>query len=79
MLDSGIVDVNQSGAENSINEFHRCFYERPIDYDQYSVMRGFDEAGVLLTTLKQCNGLQQCQVFIHNSRFGLGPADRNYD
>ena len=43
ILDAGIVDVNARGEENSVDEFHRCFYQRPIDYDTFPIMRSFQE------------------------------------
>ena len=48
MLDTGIVDLNQRGEENTIGEFNRCYYPRPIDYKKFPVMSNFAENAVIL-------------------------------
>jgi len=34
--------MNQSGEAETVNEFNRCFYDKPIDFDRFSVMANFD-------------------------------------
>lgn len=55
-MDSGIVDVNQSGPSNTLDEFNRCFYERSVDTGvdtiKFPIMLNFDDEGVIETTLK---------------------------
>ena len=78
MIDSGIVDVNQND-EDSLSEFNRCFYERPIDYDRFTLMQNFDQEAVAAKTMFECNGLQSCSVFLDNSLFGTPTAEQNYE
>ena len=32
IIDTGLVDINQSGEEKTLSEFNRCHYSKPIDY-----------------------------------------------
>ena len=79
VIDLGIFDVMQSGEEASLKEFRRCFYERPIKYEEYPLMRNFDEAGIRASVMQSCYGLQECDVVIDQSLFGVPKAEQNLD
>ena len=49
-------------TQDYINEFNRCFYDRPVDADKYTVMKNFNELKVNEAAQAQCNGLQECKV-----------------
>ena len=78
VISTGIVDMTPfMDDENSIVEYNRCYYERPIDYDINPQMRNFDDVGVSESILQQCNGLQKCQPVIDEILFGV--TDKNYN
>ena len=43
--------MQQSGDADTLNEFNRCFYDRPVDANAFPVMRNFNEASVMTQTL----------------------------
>ena len=47
VYDSGIGDVNLPGTNNTLNEFNRCFYERPIDIVKHPAMSNYNHDGVI--------------------------------
>ena len=42
VIDTGLVDINQSGEENTLAEFNRCHYTKPIDYERFPIMQYFN-------------------------------------
>ena len=34
----GVVDVHQSGEAETLTEFNRCYYPKPVDISLYPVM-----------------------------------------
>ena len=57
VIDSGIVDVNQSGEDEKLTEFNRCYYPKPVDTQAYPIMSGFQELDVEAVVMNKCNGL----------------------
>lgn len=41
VIDSGLVELGQSGPDQRLNEFNRCFYETPIS-DKFKLMKDFN-------------------------------------
>ena len=64
---------------DSLTEFNRCYYSKPIDYDSFPVMKNFREEALDLDVMQQCNGLQNCKASIKHSYLGLINAARNFD
>ena len=42
-------------------------------------MTNFDQKGIETETLKNCNGLQSCKVWLDHKYFNVAPKVRNYD
>jgi len=41
VVDSGLVGLGQSGSDNRLKEFNRCFYSQPIG-PEFQLMKTFD-------------------------------------
>ena len=65
-------------SENTLAGFNRCFYPRPVDFEQFPAMRTFEERKVITEVMEQCNGLQECQPFVSVNNLS-GPDTQNWD
>ena len=61
VIDMGLVDINQSGEENTLAEFNRCHYDKPVDTVKFPIMRYFDQEKQTKSVMEQCYGLQYCK------------------
>ena len=52
VIDTGLVDIGQSGPDNTLAEFNRCHYDKPIDMDAFPIMRDFNEAKVIQVVMQ---------------------------
>ena len=52
VIATGLVDINQSGEANTLAEFNRCHYDKPIDMDKFPIMTNFNENKVIQNVME---------------------------